>query len=159
MEKYYSRKPLSQPSPKKAKYGSNQDVEFNLQDIPTDPSLPIPISCYSLNIQDQVRRAYLQRGPVQPKNHNFKLLDFGNKKRQFGSNWFGKFGSWLEYSIEKDAAFCLFCYLFKEEIGNKGGGDSFVGNGFRNWRKPKKFIEHMGDVDSAHNKARENVKC
>ena len=65
----------------------------------------------------------------------------------------------MEYNIEKDVAFCLFCYLFKEEIGNKGGGDSFVGNGFRNWRKPKKFIEHMGDVDSAHNKARENVKC
>ncbi|KDO40627.1 hypothetical protein CISIN_1g038809mg [Citrus sinensis] len=157
MEKYYLRKSLSQPSLKKIKYSSNQDVEFNLQDLPTDPGLRIPISCYIPNIQDQVRRAYLQRGPVQSKNHNFKLSDFGNQKWRFGSNWFGKFGSWLEYNIEKDVAFCLFCYLFKEEIGNKGSGDSFVGKGFRNWRKPEKFIEHMGDVDSAHNKARE--KC
>ena len=99
MEKFYLRKPLSQPFPKKAKYRSNQDVEFNLQDLLTYLGLRISISCYNLNIQDQVRRAYLQRDLVQPKNHNFKLLDFVNQKRRFGSNWFGKFGPWMEYSI------------------------------------------------------------
>ena len=72
---------------------------------------------------------------------------------------FNEFGSWLEYSIEKDAAFCLFCYLFKDENGDQGGGDKFIGEGFRNWKKKEKFVQHEGNVNSAHNKARQDCEA
>ena len=41
----------------------------------------------------------------------------------------------IGYSIAKDAAFCLCCYLFKLDIGEQAGGDSFVSEGFSNWKK------------------------
>jgi len=63
----------------------------------------------------------------------FLKKQFGNIStlRRFNPAWFGAYPTWLEYSIAKDAAFCLYCYLFK----SKGGIDLFVGEGFSNWKK------------------------
>jgi hypothetical protein len=55
--------------------------------------------------------------------------------------------------MAKDAAFCLYCYLFK----SKGGVDSFVGDGFSNWKKKERFHLHIGKSNSSHNAAR--IKC
>ncbi|XP_042467409.1 zinc finger MYM-type protein 1-like [Zingiber officinale] len=57
-----------------------------------------------------------------------------------------------EYSIAKDAAFCLYCYLFKADHGGQSDGDSFVTEGFKNWRKKEKFNEHVGNQSSIHNR-------
>ncbi|XP_042452194.1 uncharacterized protein LOC122036841 [Zingiber officinale] len=57
-----------------------------------------------------------------------------------------------EYSIAKDAAFYLYCYLFKADYGGQSGGDSFVTEGFKNWRKKEKFNEHVGNQSSIHNR-------
>ncbi|CAN1313070.1 Zinc finger MYM-type protein 1, partial [Linum perenne] len=59
--------------------------------------------------------------------------------------------TWLEYSIAEDAAYCLDCYLFRHEIGKKGGGDAFIGQGYTNWTKPERFEKHVGVVNSVHN--------
>jgi hypothetical protein len=56
---------------------------------------------------------------------------------RFNPVWFKEY-KWLEYSIEKDAAYCLNCYLFKPCFGNQVRGDSFVTEGFSNWKKKKK---------------------
>ncbi|KAI5354769.1 hypothetical protein L3X38_007664 [Prunus dulcis] len=62
---------------------------------------------------------------------------------------------WLEYSIAKDAAYCLHCYLFKSNF-DQVGGDAFTGVGFKNWKKAKdRFNLHVGPVGSVHNQARE----
>ncbi|CAL2280626.1 unnamed protein product [Prunus armeniaca] len=61
-----------------------------------------------------------------------------------------------EYSKEKDAAFCLHCYLFKCDFDKQGkaGSDVFTEKGFKNWRKgPENFRDHVGQVGSLHNKA------
>ncbi|XP_062102861.1 uncharacterized protein LOC133813724 [Humulus lupulus] len=58
-------------------------ISIDMSDLPTDPGLRIPISDYSLNIQDQIRRHYLQQGPCQPKNHKFLPKLFGGVERQF----------------------------------------------------------------------------
>ncbi|KAM3248906.1 zinc finger MYM-type protein 1 isoform X1 [Capsicum annuum] len=61
----------------------------------------------------------------------------------------------LEYSIKKDAAFCLCCYLFKNEIGGyeKRVCDSFTIDGFRNWNKGvERLNKHVGEVNSVHNR-------
>lgn len=51
--------------------------------------------------------------------------------------------SWLEYSIEKDAAYCMYSYLFKPH-NEEGGGDAFTAEGFRNWKKIDELKSHVG---------------
>ncbi|XP_022020007.1 uncharacterized protein LOC110920079 [Helianthus annuus] len=45
--------------------------------------------------------------------------------------------SWLEYSIKADKVYCLYCYLFKEDVGNQGGRDTWSSSskGFSDWSK------------------------
>jgi len=65
----------------------------------------------------------------------------------------------LEYSILKDAAYCLFCYLFRLDTENQVGGDSFVTEGFKNWKKKDKLQSHVGAHNSAHNQARRRCEA
>ncbi|XP_035842123.1 zinc finger MYM-type protein 1-like [Helianthus annuus] len=66
---------------------------------------------------------------------------------------------WLEYSIKADKVYCLYCYLFKEDVGNQGGRDtwSYSSKGFSDWSKKGSLKEHVGNVDSHHSKAAQ--KC
>ena len=128
-------------------------LEINLDDLLVDSRLRIRILNYHPNIRDQVRRAYLQKGPCQAKKHNFSSKKFGELSGRFNPSWFTKYANWLEYSITKDAAFCLCCYLFKPDIGEQAGGDSFVSEGFSNWKKKERFNIHVGGPFSAHNQA------
>ncbi|KAM5582361.1 hypothetical protein ABKV19_002668 [Rosa sericea] len=128
-------------------------VEINLADLPSDPGLRTRILDYDPNIRDQVRRQYLQRGPCQPREHKFLQTKCGASKRRFISAWFDDFPNWLEYSIDKDRAYCLCCYLFKANIGEQAGGDAFTSDGFRNWKKKERLYDHVGDHNSAHNQA------
>ena len=43
--------------------------------------------------------------------HNFPQMKIGGLMHRFNPKWFKEYGSWLEYSIENDAAYCLYCYL------------------------------------------------
>ncbi|XP_028094726.1 zinc finger MYM-type protein 1-like [Camellia sinensis] len=56
-----------------------------------------------------------------------------------------------EYSVAKGAAFCLCCYLFKPDIRDQAGGDSFVGGRFSNSKKKEKIQTHVGGLNRAHN--------
>jgi hypothetical protein len=111
---------------------------------------------YHPSDRNQIRRAFLQKGPCQPFNHDFLRKEFGKTMRRFNPAWFKEY-KWLEYSILKDAAYCLYCYLFKLDIGKQVGGDSFVTEGFSNWKKKEKIEGHVGAHNSAHNQARR--KC
>ncbi|XP_076949336.1 uncharacterized protein LOC143621953 [Bidens hawaiensis] len=42
-------------------------------------------------------------------------------------------------------------------VGNQGGREAFVSGGFCNWSKPDALKEHVGEVNSAHNKVMQ--KC
>ena len=109
--------------------------EVNLYDLPADPGLRKNIYEYDTNDRERIRRAYLQKGPCQPKSHVFPWRQFGSDdKRRFRASWFNEHSNWLEYSIAKDEAYCLSCYLFKPEHGYQAGGDSFVNEGFTNWK-------------------------
>jgi hypothetical protein len=155
MEKCFKRKSELEllPSTKKVDNSSKQDrVEINLTDLPFDPGLRPRIMDYHPNDRDQVRRAYAQRGARQPKEHIFPYKTYGAKDRRFNNGWFTQF-NWLEYSIAKDTAFCLCCYLFKSDIGEQAGGDTFVSDGFSNWKCPKKLKIHEGGINSSHRQA------
>ncbi|KAM2249064.1 hypothetical protein ACFXTI_003760 [Malus domestica] len=88
------------------------DVLGNLQ---ADPGLRTRIIDYDANMRDEVRRLYLQKGPCQPRGHNFPITNMSGINRRFIPQWFDEF-DWLEYSVSKDAAFCLYCYLFKTNL-------------------------------------------
>lgn len=51
------------------------NVEFDPTSLPADPGLQPSITSYNHNVQDDVRRTYLQRGPFQPCHHLFPQRD------------------------------------------------------------------------------------
>ncbi|XP_050365643.1 uncharacterized protein LOC126784204 [Argentina anserina] len=153
----------NQSAPSQAPLTSNvsEDVgqiksinEFNIEDLPGDPKLRTPISYYHPDVRDRVRRHYLLQGPCQPENYKFPQTKFSGTNRKFNTKWFEKYRNWLEYNKEKDALYCLHCYLFKPNIEDQAGGDVFVGTGFKNWKKMDNLQDHVGGTNSAHNNAR-----
>ncbi|XP_028083501.1 zinc finger MYM-type protein 1-like [Camellia sinensis] len=161
MDKFLKRKLIvSQDlSPIRETYGSDliehssKKSHIDLETLPTDLGLRKKILEYHPNDQYEIRRAYLLKGPCQPRSHKFPQRDVGGVLRRFNPKWFKEFGNWLEYSIKKDAAFCLCCYLFKLDIGKQAGGDTFVTGGFTSWNKKERLAVHVGDCNSAHNQA------
>jgi hypothetical protein len=107
-------------------------IEVDLTNLPTDPCLRKKISDYHPSDRDKIRRAYLQKRNCQPFEHNFPQTQFEKTWRCLNPAWFEEYSDWLEYNIIKDAAYCLFCYLFRLDTGNQAGGDSFVTKGFKN---------------------------
>ncbi|XP_058217411.1 uncharacterized protein LOC131328486 [Rhododendron vialii] len=127
---------------------------IDLNNLPSDPGLRPKILSYHPNDRDDIRRAYLQKGgPCQPIQHNFPQRDISGLLRCFNLAWFEEYKNWLEYSIEKDAAFCLCCYLFGLDGSNHKGGNAFVVEGFRLWNRKEKLREHVGGINSTHNRA------
>ena len=118
MEKYFKRKSSiqqEQPTPPSAS-GENRDntlgpsmkkrfLEFDLQNLPCDPSLRPKILDYHPSDRDEIRRYYLQNGPCQPKEINFPQRPFGNVFRRFNLDWYLKYANWLEYSQKKEFNF------------------------------------------------------
>jgi len=92
---------------------SNPNVVLNQNNIVGDPGLRKRIEELDVNIRDAVRREYLLLGPCQPKGHIFPKKQIGDRQRSFQESWFKKH-EWLEYSVAKDAAFCFYCFRFKQ---------------------------------------------
>ncbi|KAK1379670.1 TTF-type domain-containing protein [Heracleum sosnowskyi] len=116
------------------------NIEFNPDSIISDPGARIPIDEYDDNIRVQVRRAYIAKGPFRPVHYTFPK---NGDSRTFQANWFGEF-DWLEYSIHKDAAFCMWCYLFNPKRADNSGKNAFTTTGFKKWKKAlDKFRSHI----------------
>ena len=116
------------------------------------------ISEYPPNLQDVVRRYYLINWPIQPCNHKFPHSLIRGRLHRCNPSWYEKYGIWMEYSIKKDVVFCLCCYLFDNARQNHPSGD-FVREGYSTWNKAiERFNRHVGDHNSAHNKALRDYK-
>ncbi|EOA28304.1 hypothetical protein CARUB_v10024511mg, partial [Capsella rubella] len=61
--------------------------------------------------------------------------------------------NWLEYSVKKEKASCLCCYLFRDNAGKCVKSDAFITDGLCRWNSLKSFSEYVGGVDSFHNNA------
>src|SRR5205809_6503121 len=138
----------------------NMPEIVDLNKLPRDPSKRKRITDYNHNQLEEIRRKYLTLGPYQPRPTKFKPRMIGNSKRFFNRDWYDLHANWLEYSEVEDKAYCLCCYLFRDNIkGNKPGHDAFVVDGFVNWKKAtERFVTHVGDRDSFHNKALKNCE-
>ena len=131
-------------------------VEFSQSDVVGDPGNRIPIEEYPPEIRDQVRRAYALRCPTQPRNLTFARKWQNGQWRSFQQTWFDEF-DWLEYSESKDAAYCLYCYLFFDPgKPEKFGSSVFAKDGYTNWKKAKDNFNQHGTCKT-HNNAR--LKC
>ncbi|BBH09012.1 TTF-type zinc finger protein with HAT dimerisation domain, partial [Prunus dulcis] len=154
MERYFKRRFASTTS-SSDNVGSSSSRDVDISRDVDNPGLRPQMLDYDPNIRDEVRRAYLQKGPCQPKDHTFPQTDLSGYDRRFNVKWFDEF-DWLEYSISKDAAFCLYCYLFKSNFRiGQGCSDAFTEMGFRNWKKKDKIRQHVGPVGSVHNQSRQ----
>ncbi|XP_049397615.1 uncharacterized protein LOC125861794 [Solanum stenotomum] len=136
---------------------SSQRQEFDVNDLKADPAERTPILNYHPNLRDEIRRAYIIKGPCQPQNHQFPQTNFFGTPRRFVYTWFDEYRDWLEYSISADAAYCLPCYLFQGENINQGGGNVFSTKGFTNWHRKDSFATHIGLPNSVHNQSKR--KC
>ena len=86
---------------------------FDLANVVSDPGVRRPIAEYGTpEIRDKMKWAYLSRGRSRLIGHSFPKTQFGPDWRSFLDAWYDKF-DWLEYSVEKDAAYCFHCFLFK----------------------------------------------
>ncbi|CAN0917652.1 hypothetical protein LINGRAHAP2_LOCUS30435 [Linum grandiflorum] len=119
--------------------------------LQADPGLRQRLSNFHPDLQDQIRRAYIEKGPCQPRGYSFPYKDMFGFNRKFNPAGFDAY-YWLEYSVKEDVAYCLHCYLFKQEgSSNQGGGDYFTSNGFTHWNKSNRFHLHVGATNSSHN--------
>ncbi|XP_071712423.1 uncharacterized protein [Rutidosis leptorrhynchoides] len=136
MQNYFKRKEPSSSTPINV---------VEIDDLPYDPYYRPRIFQYNPNQRDEIRRQYWIRGPSQPRGNDFPKTN----GRRFVKAWFDKYSNWLEYSVKADRAFCLCCYLF----GDQGGNEAFVTEGFNSWNKTERFKDHVGHINSFHNKA------
>ncbi|XP_058775528.1 uncharacterized protein LOC131649787 [Vicia villosa] len=126
--------------------------EFNPNEIVYDPGRRKQFSEYALDIQDQVRRAYILKGPMQPDLSSFPRTQFGSVKRAFCKSWYKNY-TWLEYSEIKDAAYCFYCFLFKQPgRAEHFGFEVFTKSGYRDWKHASQGLKgHIGSHNSLHN--------
>ena len=131
--------------------------EFHPSQIINDPGLRIPIDDYAPEIRSDVRRAYLLNGRNKSVGHKFKKTLDGIISRSFQAHWLETF-DWLEYSVEKEASFCFYCFLFKKPShSTRFGNDVFTKDGYTRWKTGlASFKKHVGGLSSCHNIARDD---
>ena len=90
----------------------------------------------------------LESGPAQPLLNSYPSDVFGKQNRSFSSNLFKDY-SFLEYSVNKNAVFCFVCRHFNTKVTE----DTFVKDGYNNWKKVKEKINkhqtcksHLGSM-------------
>jgi hypothetical protein len=89
-----------------------------------------------------MRWAYLLRGRNRLIGHDFPKTKFGPDWISFLDAWYTKY-DWLEYSVEKDAAYCFYCFLFKSSSnGSHFGHDVVTKMGFKNCNKASENFNH-----------------
>ncbi|XP_058783846.1 uncharacterized protein LOC131658584 [Vicia villosa] len=114
--------------------------EFNPNEIVRDPGCRKQINEYAPDIQDQVRRAYILKGPMQPDLSSFPRTQFGSIKRAFSKSWYKNY-TWLEYSEIKDAAYCFYCFLFKKPgRAEHFGFEVFTKSGYKDWKHASQVL-------------------
>jgi hypothetical protein len=96
-------------------------------------------SCVQFSTSDPVqktpndpneRKHYINHGPIQPRLDTFPKTS----GRAFNKQWYDKY-SWLEYSVEKDVAFCFVCRLFASTLNSSRSSMVYATSGFKDWNK------------------------
>ena len=65
-----------------------QPEEMNATSLECDPGLRPQIREYPVNLQYEMRCAYLKAGPYQPKHKEYPASGLENHHRRFQASWF-----------------------------------------------------------------------
>jgi hypothetical protein len=136
--------------------------EISTTSLERDPGLRPQIREFPVNLQYEMRCAYLKAGPYQPKRKEYPASGPKNHRCRFQASWFKTYSTWLEYSPSKNAIFCHPCYIFAKQATGRPGSDAFIVKGFNNWKKVNDgvncpLMRHVGkDPNSLHKIA---VRC
>ncbi|XP_074277396.1 uncharacterized protein LOC141601033 [Silene latifolia] len=151
--------PLDESRPTKVM--RSLEPSTNSYHVERDPGKREQICQYPVGKQNEIRRAYILKGPYQPvyQPKDYKKSGSDSHGRRFQASWYDKFRSWLEYSPEKDAAFCFPCFLFNKPESNR----AFIIDGFKDWKhatgKEGAFIVHVGTApNSSHQNAEKQLE-
>lgn len=91
--------------------------------------------------------------PAQPVLSEYPGNVLGKRLRRFCSSWFNR-RNWLEYSVQKDAAFCYACRRFQQYISHSSD-QTFITIGYRKWNhaleQGKGLFQH--ESSSSHKQA------
>eukprot|EP00102_Acyrthosiphon_pisum_P018762 XP_016655972.1 PREDICTED: uncharacterized protein LOC107882310 [Acyrthosiphon pisum] len=79
----------------------------------------------------------------------YKKTKFGGKVRSFRSQWYTEC-DWLEYSIQRNAAFCFVCRIF----GPENSEDAWTRTGFNNWQKFIVKLSHLATINHITNESK-----
>ncbi|XP_022895247.1 zinc finger MYM-type protein 1-like [Olea europaea var. sylvestris] len=140
---------------------SNLNVEPS-DSIERDPGKRKQICEHPRNERDQIRRAYLNVGPYQPKLWEYQSKECGKQKRRFQERWYNQF-PWLEYSPSTHKAYYFYCFLFLNE-STPHNISSLVTIGFDSWKRVNQgskcaFLIHVGTTSSSfHNGCKRSVE-
>jgi hypothetical protein len=88
-----------------SKYPRIQPQEMDATSLEYDPRLCPQIWKFPVNLQDEIRRAYLRIGPYQPQCSEYIATGPENHHRRFQASWYLKHSTWLEYSPKKNAIY------------------------------------------------------
>ncbi|GJR80126.1 zinc finger MYM-type protein 1-like protein [Tanacetum coccineum] len=123
--------------------------EVDLNSLERDPGKRTQMCKYPANKKEEVRLAYLNKGPFQIHLKKYPAKGSQKYPRRFQYSWFGIFPNWLEYSPTTNAAYCFICYLFSDSPNVRNGSDAFIVKGFDNWKKVNDgkncaFLKYIG---------------
>jgi hypothetical protein len=107
--------PISENSSKRLRRVDGN--EFNISLLEYDPRLHRQIWEYDVSHLDEIQRAYIRAGSYRPTVSDYPKFRKEGHLRSFQPSWYNLFPSWLEYSREKDVAFCLPYFLFNKSSG------------------------------------------
>ncbi|KAG5602718.1 hypothetical protein H5410_034088 [Solanum commersonii] len=124
--------------------------------IPLDPKKRIPIRDYHPDERDEIRRAYIQRGPHQPRIREFPQSDLFGLKRRFNRKWFKNIMiGWSIVWMKMQLIVCVVIY-FKMKAFIKVEVKHFqwevllnVWMNFENLKQKVQVALDMGEVESA----------
>ena len=135
--------------------------KLQFEEIDRDSGSRKQICEFPIDKQDEIRWAYIEKGPYQPEDINYPYNDDTHRCR-FQPSWFNSHKDWLEYSPSTDAIYCLPCYLLSKKLIGRPGSDAFISTGFNNWKKVKDgmncpLVRHVGKEPNSPHKI--VVKC
>uniref|UniRef100_A0A7N0V6B4 Uncharacterized protein n=1 Tax=Kalanchoe fedtschenkoi TaxID=63787 RepID=A0A7N0V6B4_KALFE len=80
---------------------------YDVEAVPHDPGLRVPISSYPSKDQDTIRRKFIALGPCQPLSYNYPQKERGGLRR-FSIKWFDKYDSLRKlHPYEQQDTTCL----------------------------------------------------
>ncbi|XP_008113471.1 zinc finger MYM-type protein 1-like [Anolis carolinensis] len=118
-----------------------------------DPLLFLSNDCgeWPLKITDEARKIIVERGPQQvrgikfPKDiHGRKFSPFHYSRKLCNGERVNRY--WLQYSVSKNAVFCITCKIFGNDTSSLAGSQ-----GFSNWRNLSRLL-------SSHEKSRPHME-